>query len=384
MNQYNAHQHPPIEGYFRRSKQSMMWVVVFAIVVLIGGAVATIGVMEQDWLVVVSAIIAVIVIGVLVQQRQHRQVVKVHLVDDKLLIKGAGYHIQLQAPFRYQTGIQRIRATGRTPEIHFVRMVLDVYGKPLVLEEQVPSGVQPPKLDEILGVSSALGIAELSSIKYYPSTLWSLIQQFDAMLSHINPEQVKRDIENLYRTGEHQLNSKSYYAAIQTFSEIIRLTPNSAYPYYNRGMAHFYHGQNYDKAIRDLTTAIRLKPKFDKAYRMRGLVRAEKGDWAGLRDDATEAIRLSPSDSDLYNIRGGACYQLKDDQAALMDFDWSIQLDSKNPQPYHNRGLVKQRLGDLDAAIEDFQHAMTLNPFFESARKSLERAEYEKSQLGLT
>ena len=384
MNQQYAYQHPPVEGYFRRAKRSVIWIVVFLMMIVIDGAMAVIGIIEQEEIAIAGAIIAVIVIGILFWRRQHYQLVRVYLANGQLLIKGAGYHIHLQAPFRYQTGVQRIRATQRTPEYHYVRMVLDVYGKPLVLEEQVPSGIQPPKLNEILGVSSALGIAELVSIKYYPSTLWALIQQLDAMLTQIDPDQVERDIESLYRTGEHQLNSQSYYGAIQTFSEIIRLTPNSPYPYFNRGMAHFYHGQNYDKAIRDLTTAIRLKPKFDKAYQMRGLVRAEKGDWEGLRDDATEAIRLNSTDSELYNIRGGACYQLEDDQAALTDFDRSIQLKNDKPEPYHNRGLVKQRLGDLDGAIADFQQSMTLNPFFEPARKSLERAEYEKSQFGLT
>lgn len=384
MNPSYTHQQLPVEGYFRRSKQSMLRIVIFLLTLLIGGIVAVMGMIEQEPVATVGAITAVIIVGILTWRRSRNQIVSVHLADGKLLIKGAGYHIHLQAPFRYQTGVQRIRATGRTPEYHYVRMVLDVYGKPLVFEEQVPSGVQPPKLSEITGVSSALGIAELSSVKYFPSTLWSLIQEFDAMIAQIDPDQIERDIESLYRTGEHQLNTKSYYGAIQTFSEIIRLTPESPYPYYNRGMAHFYHGQNYDKAIRDLTTAIRLRPKFDKAYRMRGLVRAEKGDWAGLRDDATEAIRLNSTDADLYNIRGGACYRLKDYQAALTDFDRAIQLNNNIPEPYHNRGLVKQRLGNLDGAIVDFERAMTLNPFFESARKSLERAQYEKNQQDVT
>lgn len=384
MNQHTTNQQLPVEGYFRRSKQSMRWVIVFLIALVIGGAVTVIGIMNEVWVAVAGAIITVIIMGLIVRRRQQRQLVKVHLADGKLIIRGSGYHIQLQAPFRYQTGVQHTRATRRTPEFHYVRMVLDVYGKPLVFEEQVPSGVQPPKLDEILGVSSALGIAELSSVNRYPSTLWSMIQQFDAMLSQGDRDQIERDIKDLYRIGGEQLNSKSYYGAIQTFSEIIRLTPELPYPYYNRGMAHFYHGQNYDKAIRDLTTAIRLKPKFDKAYRLRGLVRAEKGDWAGLRDDCTIAIRLNSTDSELYNIRGGACYRLKDYQAALTDFDRAIQLDGENPEPYHNRGLVKQRQGNLEGAMADFHHAMKLNPFFESARKSLERAKYEKNQHGLS
>ena len=380
MNQNTTNQHTPVEGYFRRSKQSALWILVFSIVLIIGGAVAVIGFLEEQLPVTVGAIVVVIVIGLLAWRRQSKQLVRVQLMDSKLLIKGAGYHIQLQSPFRYQTGVHRIRATRRTPETNYVRMVLDVYGKPLVFEEQVLFGVQPPQLDEILGISSALGIAELSSVNNFPSTLWAIIQEFEAMNAQSNPDQVERDIERLYHTGGQQLSSKSYYGAIQTFSEVIRLTPDSPLPYYNRGMAYFYHGQNYDKAIRDLTTAIRLKPKFDKAYRLRGLVRAEKGDWAGLRDDCTEAIRLNSTDDELYNIRGGACYRLTDYQAALTDFDRAIQLNGNNPEPYHNRGLVKQGMSDLDGAIADFQYAMKLNPFFESARKSLERAEFEKNQ----
>jgi len=384
MNTYSDDYLAPIEGYFRRSKQTYYWNLLFSLAVVLGSIVIVIGLMEQQMIMVVGAIVVMVLVGLVTLRQQSRQMVKLTLADGLLVIKGGGYHIEMQAPFRYQTGVERIRATRRTPEFYYVRMVLDVYGKPLVLEEQVPSGIQPPKLDEIFGVSSALGIAELSSVNQYPGTLWSIIQQLGAKATAGQREQVKRDIESLYRIGGQQLNAGHYGEAIKMFSEIIRLTPDSPYPYYNRGMARYYQRRDFDKAITDLTTALRLKPKFDKAYRMRGLVKAEQGDWAGLRDDCTSAIKLKPNDSELYNMRGGACYRLQDYQSALADFDRAIQLDNTKPEPYHNRGLVKQRLGNLDGALADFRQALHWNPVFELARKSIERVEYEKQQLGLS
>lgn len=381
---YLLPEQPLIEGYFRRSKPTFFWILTFSIGIVVGGAGILIGIMENQPIIVVVSVLSIVGIGLMGIRQQKRYLVKLIFEDNRLIVKGGGYHIQMKAPFRYETGVQRIRATRRTPEFHYIRMVLDVYGKPLVLEEQVPSGIQPPKLNEIIGLSSALGIAELSSTNRYPGTLWSLIQAFETESNQDKADQIQRDIENLYRIGGQQLDSENYYGAIQTFSEISRLTPESPYPYYNRGISHFYRGHELDKAIRDLTTAIRLNPKLGKAYRMRGLVRAEQGDWAGLRDDCTHAIRLDPDDDELYNIRGGACYRLKDYQSALADFNRAIKLSSINPEPYHNRGLVKHQQGNLDGAIADFRQALTLNPHFELARDSLVLVEQEKKQLGLS
>ncbi len=383
MNTYSDTYLEPIEGYFRRSKQTIFWILLFSIVVLVGGILIVVSILQQQLIFVIGTIVMIILVGGVTMRQQNRQRVKVSLINDQLTIIGGGYHIQLKAPFRYQTGVEHIRATRRTPEFHYVRMVLDVYGKPLVLEEQVPSGIQPPKLDEIIGVSSALGIAELSSVNQYPSTLWSIIAQLEKVASYGQREQIKRDIESLYRIGGQQMNAGHHGEAIKMFSEIIRLTPESPYPYYNRGMARYYQGRDFGKAITDLTTALRLNPKFDKAYRMRGLVKAEQGDWEGLRDDCTLAIKLNPNDSELYNMRGGACYRLQDYQAALVDFNRAIQLDNTKPEPYHNRGLVKQKLGHLDSALDDFRQALILNPVFELARKSIAQVEYEKQQLDL-
>jgi tetratricopeptide (TPR) repeat protein len=55
-----------------------------------------------------------------------------------------------------------------------------------------------------------------------------------------------------------------YDQAIQDLSQAIRLDPQSAFPYVNRGVAYDETGK-HDLAIADLTEAIRLDPRLPKA-----------------------------------------------------------------------------------------------------------------------
>ncbi len=59
-----------------------------------------------------------------------------------------------------------------------------------------------------------------------------------------------------------------------------------------------------DGALKDYTEAIRLKPDLAEAYNNRGVARAAKGDPDGALKDCTEAIRLKPDYAGAYNNRG--------------------------------------------------------------------------------
>lgn len=69
--------------------------------------------------------------------------------------------------------------------------------------------------------------------------------------------------------GMASLKRQEYDKAINDFSEAIRLDPNVAIIYFNRGNAYYDHG-NLDKACSDYNEAIRLDPNFARAYVGRG------------------------------------------------------------------------------------------------------------------
>ncbi len=298
--------------------------------------------------------------------------VKVRLAGSEFTVEGDGYDIGIEAPFRFKTGVQRIPATEKNDESCFVRMVIDVQGMPLVMEEQVQAGYYPPQLDEIVGISSALGIAELTSLTPYPGTLWSLIEGLEALTQASPAAEFEDSVESLFRIGRQQLADKDYMEAIETFSALLRQRPDSAPAYYSRGAARYHARTDLDKAVNDLTTALRLEPNQHKAYRLRGLVRAQLGDWAGLRDDCSLALQFHPTSAELHSLRGTACYRLKDYEAALANFDDAVRLDASQHESFYKRGLARHRQSNLTGAFEDFQQALKLNPDHIEAQRNMQ------------
>ena len=62
-----------------------------------------------------------------------------------------------------------------------------------------------------------------------------------------------------------------YDKAIADYDEAIRLNPNDASAYYERGQA-WHSKDDLDKAIADYDEAIRLDPRHARAYTIRGIV----------------------------------------------------------------------------------------------------------------
>jgi tetratricopeptide (TPR) repeat protein len=84
-----------------------------------------------------------------------------------------------------------------------------------------------------------------------------------------------------------------YDKAIKDCTQAIRLKPDYAYAFNNRGLAYRKKGET-NKAIKDLSEAIRLKPDDALAYYNRGLAYEERGETNKAIKDYTEAIRLDP------------------------------------------------------------------------------------------
>ena len=217
--------------------------------------------------------------------------------------------------------------------------------------------------------------------------------------------------------GQRKYNANRYVEAIADFDKAIKLYPQKADAYYNRGLAKFTLGdlefaqgnlaeawKLYEAGIEDSTQAIKLTPEDVYAYHNRaggkfrlGQSTANQGDIArgqqyyqGAIQDWTQVIKLNPELADPYNNLGIAKAILgesKDSQGdiagaqelyaeAIADCTQAIRLNPAYAEPYINRGYAQFRLGKTKAdhgdmtsvqelytaAVEDFTEAIELDP----------------------
>jgi tetratricopeptide (TPR) repeat protein len=154
---------------------------------------------------------------------------------------------------------------------------------------------------------------------------------------------------------------------LQFYGRAIRLKPNYAVAFYNRGIAR-QDKADLDGALRDYNEAIRLRPDDADFHINRGLVRQDKGNMKGALEDFNEAVRLNPSDPEGYvnraNARSGTKSQLKD---ALQDYDEAIRLKPDYADAFYNRADARYEQDDLKGALQDYNEAIRLSPDYSEA-----------------
>jgi tetratricopeptide (TPR) repeat protein len=161
--------------------------------------------------------------------------------------------------------------------------------------------------------------------------------------------------------------------AIQDYDEAIRLDPNSAWAFDNRGLAYVKKGQ-IDRALQDYDQAIRVNPKFAVAYVNRGDALRSKGRYDRAIADFDQAVALEPELISAYFGRALA-YQDKAqydfdaylnegrfEDRAIQDYDKVIALNPNNRNAFNNRGNVYRDKRQYDRALADYNEAVRLAP----------------------
>ena len=130
--------------------------------------------------------------------------------------------------------------------------------------------------------------------------------------------------EKAFQQGKEAATNREFDVAIASFTEAIRLDPNSAMAYRDRGLAYEGKG-DHDKALADYTEALRINPQYDQAYYLRGAIYESKGEQDNAFADFTEAIRCNPQYHEAYFLRG-AIYESRGDQnKAIEDYTEAIR-----------------------------------------------------------
>ena len=128
------------------------------------------------------------------------------------------------------------------------------------------------------------------------------------------------DAEAYLKRGEASAGAHKYDQAIADYDMAIRLRPDYAEAYNDRGHAYHWKGGNADRAIADFTRAIELRPHYPTAYNNRGVVYMAGGHTARGIPDFDRALELDPTFRNAYVNRGNARLRLLHVGPALDDF----------------------------------------------------------------
>jgi tetratricopeptide (TPR) repeat protein len=209
-----------------------------------------------------------------------------------------------------------------------------------------------------------------------------------------------------------------YIAAIAEFTEALRLQPQLAAAYTNRGIA-YSHLDRLEEALADLNTALRLVPDLRDALAWRGQLWLRKGDsdkaltdynaalridpahqgvltqrallWARRRDyvraleDCNRAMALGARAATDYAFRGSILLAKEEYDRAFEDLTEAILRGDRSAATFCNRGMVHLEKGDCDRAIADFEEAMRLDPdeglvYNNRGAALLKRGDYAQAQ----
>jgi tetratricopeptide (TPR) repeat protein len=145
--------------------------------------------------------------------------------------------------------------------------------------------------------------------------------------------------------------------ALAEYNEAIRLDPNSAAVFADRGLVYETAG-DYAHAVPDFEQATKLAPGIVDFWNSRCWARALDGkELQQALADCNEALRLGPDRADVLDSRGMVYLKLGDLKRARADYDAALHINPQFAGSLYARGFVKQRSGDGDGAGADADFA---------------------------
>jgi tetratricopeptide (TPR) repeat protein len=207
-------------------------------------------------------------------------------------------------------------------------------------------------------------------------------------------------LQRLLAQGREFMAAAEWREAIQAYSQVLALRPDSLEALDERGTAyglqgesdkakadyaqaillpladardHYYRGDAYEaldqreKAKLDFQAALALEARDAHDFFLRGRAYNGLGKCKSAIRDFDEAIRLNPQFAAAFNYRGGAYNVLQKYDLAIKDFDEAIRLSPRFAAAFNNRGYAYDDLQKRESAIQDFTEAIRLNPKYAAA-----------------
>ncbi|AFZ37219.1 serine/threonine protein kinase [Stanieria cyanosphaera PCC 7437] len=175
-----------------------------------------------------------------------------------------------------------------------------------------------------------------------------------------------------------------WFAAIPLLLGLVFLGPRvwtviKAMNYYNQGNLLNNEGK-YEEAIDAFDQAIKIKPDFAEAWTNRGFAQGKLGRHLEKFSSCAQATSYQPKFAEAWNCRGLARSDLKQYEDALQEFNQALAVDQDFVNAWFNKGQVLIELDRYDEAITATRKALAIKPDLFLAWTQICRALYELQQ----
>lgn len=178
------------------------------------------------------------------------------------------------------------------------------------------------------------------------------------------------DLENIFSLAVEAHQNGNHEKAVDLYSHILSLMPDSPLVHYNKGLALYEQG-NFSESLLCYKNALDLVPgEPDILYNM-ALCLKQLGKFQETIKCYEEIISANPDDIDsLYNL--GCCYKdLQEDDKAIAIYDDVLKRDSGHQAALSNIAFLYHRTENYLQSAEYFYRLIILNPQHHAARHML-------------
>ncbi|CAD5944140.1 SUMF1/EgtB/PvdO family nonheme iron enzyme [Planktothrix agardhii] len=158
---------------------------------------------------------------------------------------------------------------------------------------------------------------------------------------------------------------------------------------YQRGKNHYQQGE-YTTAIDEFTQVLLLKPNSPDANYNRGLAYSKLGEYSAAIEDYNQTLRLNPNYLRAYNNRANTYYKLGEYEKAIADYNSCLVLNPNLPDVAHNRDVAqgvwdekRRQEAEKRRREREFEFdVITVNAQGKETKRERRRAEFFKQDLG--
>ena len=123
----------------------------------------------------------------------------------------------------------------------------------------------------------------------------------------------------------------------------------------------------YDAAVECYTESIKIKPNYTDAYYNMGKALQDQGDVDAALEIYDKAIKINPNYADAYNNIGTIFYKKDEFDQAISYISSALKINPNDADAYTNMGNALRDKGELDAAIDSYKQAIKIKPNYAEA-----------------